>query len=229
MTDDTRLDERHAVRRRGNNSSLNTPPLFSGFFPRQRGLRRRSGQKCRHQEAEQTLPEPDPRQEGIPGVGAHEMRQSQKCKCVVVEVGEICNPVGVYFRSLINPFCYKMETSDCNVVAVLNSRPPDMYRTGRRVKRRALGGINVISSAAVLCSSLPPLCLLPIPHHYPHGFTSIPLPRFTPSLSRQCPSSGVIANFQPQPLATTLISRVHIQQLYVDTVPALLSCRLSVY
>lgn len=48
----------------------------------QRRLRRCPGQKCSHQEAEQTFPEPDPRQEGVPGVGAHEMCQSQKCKCV---------------------------------------------------------------------------------------------------------------------------------------------------
>lgn len=50
------------------------------FFFSQCGLWCCPGQKCSHQEAEQTLPEPDPRQEGIPGVGAHEMCQSQKCK-----------------------------------------------------------------------------------------------------------------------------------------------------
>lgn len=46
------------------------------------------GQKCGHQEAEQTLPEPDPCQEGVPGVGAHEMRQSQKCKWPLKLVGK---------------------------------------------------------------------------------------------------------------------------------------------
>lgn len=43
-------------------------------------LRCRPGQERGHQEAEQTLPEPDPCQEGVPGAGAHEMRQSQKCR-----------------------------------------------------------------------------------------------------------------------------------------------------
>lgn len=71
------------------------------------------GQKCSHQEAEQTFPEPDTCQEGIPGVGAHEMCQSQKCKwlsrgetVVVRSVGRRkmyplsflkCTPDSVYF------------------------------------------------------------------------------------------------------------------------------------
>lgn len=44
---------------------------------------------------------------------------------------------------------YKKETSHCNIVTVLNSMPREMYRTGRRVKQRALQGMNAISSAAV--------------------------------------------------------------------------------
>lgn len=50
-------------------------------------------------------------------------------------------------------FRHKRETSDSNVVTVLNSMPPEMYPTGRRVKQRALQGMNVVFSAAV-CSLL---------------------------------------------------------------------------
>lgn len=146
--------------------------LFSLCFPRQCGLRRCPGQKCRHQEAEQTLPEPDPRQEGVPGVGAHEMCQSQKCKRFTWGNGEIaktkgkgkecllsewstlfiCTLVAVYFWfSLEKSLCYTAETSNWNIVTVLNSMPAGMHQTGKTVKQRALLGIRVLLYQCVLC------------------------------------------------------------------------------
>lgn len=86
VTDDFQggLSQGHAITDSVIHPALNTKncPLFLCFFflLLQCGLRCCPGQKCGHQEAEQTLPEPDPCQEGIPGTGAHEMCQSQKCK-----------------------------------------------------------------------------------------------------------------------------------------------------
>lgn len=99
-----------------------------------------------------------------------------------------CTPVSVYFCFPINPFfCYKTETSDCDVVTVLNSMPLEMYPTGRRVKQRALPGMNVISNAAVC--ALFSLSSTFIPHLL-FRLT------FTLSLTQQCPSSGLFTSLQ---------------------------------
>lgn len=104
-------------------------PLSSILSLLQCGLRCCPGQKCSHQEVEQTLPEPDPRKEGLPGVGAHEMCQSQKCKWFswgVMGIGTNAGrmtmsllsgwgtvldytPLSVYFWFLINPFATKLR------------------------------------------------------------------------------------------------------------------------
>ena len=97
--------------------------FFCFFLLLQCRLRCCPGQKCGHQEAEQTLPEPDPCQEGIPGTGAHEMCQSQKCKWLSRggergrKTGKMhplsewrsFNPASVYFRFSINPFATKQR------------------------------------------------------------------------------------------------------------------------
>lgn len=68
---------------------------------------------------------------------------------------------------------------------MLNSMPPEMYWTGRRVKQRALQGMNVISSAAVWALFFFSVSFSPPPRLSPL-FCSTSLRRFT----QQCPSSG---------------------------------------
>lgn len=82
---------------------------------------------------------------------------------------------------------YKTETSDCNVMAVLNSSPPEMYRSGRKVKQRALQGMNVISSAAVCSLFFFSISFSSHPHLSP-VFCSSSLILFSPSLTQQRPS-----------------------------------------
>lgn len=102
-----------------------------------------------------------------------------------------CSPVSVYFWFSIKSLRYKTETSDCNVATVLNSMPPEMYRTGRRVKQRALQGMNVISGAAVWALFLPLLYI------YPHSFVPA---HFFGSLAQQCPPSGSLSTCIARPL-----------------------------
>lgn len=105
-------------------------------------------------------------------------------------------PSQCLFLVLNKSFRHKRETSDSNVVTVLNSMPPEMYPTGRRVKQRALQGMNVVFSAAVCSLLFFPRLFFPLIHLSP-VFCSVSLLRFTFSA---VPFIRVITNVCPRPL-----------------------------
>lgn len=133
-------------------------------------------------------------------------------------------PSHCLFLVLDKSLCYKTESSNCNVVTVLNSLPPEMYQTGRRVKQRALQGMNVISSAAVCSRFFLSVSFSSHPHSSPL-FCSNSLLRFSLSLAQQCPSSGSLPTRIPVPRCN--LHCFNCCMLISSHV--LLSFRLSVY